>query len=894
VLKCALHSGAREGDLQPKRYISQPGCAKRSRIYDWVFPNYSSRLSQIFFSCACLLTLSVSAFAVETDLILSRPVRPWEFLSVTGMRAGIFGNESGTFEAWVYPLKLLRGFHLLLHLSGSVIPAQSLARTITVRPESSSVLYANDDFQIRETLIVPVHEAGAIVLLDTETSVPLEIEAVFERDFQLEWPAGLGGTDIDWDPILRAFSMADERKRFAALIGSPSAQLARQEYFNNYSSSRESSFLLGPTVKGKVTKLIVLAASLNGPQEAEQTFHRITQQYSDLWHDSVEYYRRYLNQTVSLELPDSRLQEAYDWARVSMLQGLVSNPYLGTGLVAGYRTSGSDERPGFAWFFGRDALWTSFALNAEGAFASTRTALDFLSHYQRADGKIPHEIAQTASLVPWFQDYPYAYASADATPLYIVAMGDYVRQSGDLSFASEKWNSLWKAYQFLKSTYGPHGLPQNLGFGHGWVEGGPLVPVESELYQSSLGAQALGALADLARLIGKEDLSHQLDGEFAHQKQLVNETFWSKENRFYAFALDKNGQRSDFGSVLATTAMWFDLLDPTNAEAMIDQLAGSEFQTDWGMRIISSSNPKYSPGGYHYGAVWPLFTGWAAVGEYRYHRTLPAYSNLLANALLTLDGSLGHVTEVLSGDYYEPLSTSSPHQVWSAAMVVSPLLRGMLGLESDPTARQLRFAPHLPAEWKSLAIHNLQVRNTRIDLDFKRTKDEITLVVQRIGPEDCTLDFSPSVSLRARILGAELNGRPLPKQVERNGEDQHVSVRFSLERGRNIVRIRLRKDFGIGISANLPLPGERSRGLRIISENWNSEVMILNVSGVPGQIYELSISNPEQIAEVEGAELIKHGSEISGIRIHMSVNDSSTYASAKIIFHFSKTCRLQR
>src|SRR3984885_8425815 len=72
-----------------------------------------------------------------------------------------------------------------------------------------------------------------------------------------------------------------------------------------------------------------------------------------------------------------------------------------------------------------------------------------------------------------------------------------------------------------------------------------------------------------------------------------------------------------------------------------------------------------SGGGYHYGSVWPLFTGWASVGEYRYHREFPAYSNLRANALLALDGSLGHVTEVLSGDYYQPLSTSSPHQIWS-------------------------------------------------------------------------------------------------------------------------------------------------------------------------------------------------------------------------------------
>src|SRR5258708_21676668 len=98
---------------------------------------------------------------------------------------------------------------------------------------------------------------------------------------------------------------------------------------------------------------------------------------------------------------------------------------------------------------------------------------------------------------------------------------------------------------------------------------------------------------------------------------------------------------------------------------MITQLADLDHQTDWGMRIISERSPKFSGGGYHYGSVWPLFTGSAAVGEYRFHRAFPAYSNLRSNALLALDGSLRHVTEVLSGSYYQSRSTSSPHPILS-------------------------------------------------------------------------------------------------------------------------------------------------------------------------------------------------------------------------------------
>jgi glycogen debranching enzyme len=801
----------------------------------------------------------------------------------------MFGNEAGNFEAWVYPLKILRDFHLVFHVDGRVLAANSLARTVFVQPESCSILYVGDTFQVRETFFVPLHEPGAVILIEVETAQPLEVEAVFQRDFQLEWPAAMGGTYLHWDPNLHAFALGEEQKKFAALAGSPTAALSGEEYATNYASSSQNSFLLGPTAKGKDTKVVVIAASVNGAKEAEDSYRRLSSTYLELRRTSSEYYKQYLNETVNVVLPDAQLQQAYDWARISMIQGMVNNPYLGTGLIAGYRTSGDTARPGFAWFFGRDALWTSFALNAEGDFADTRTALDFLSHYQRADGKVPHEISQSATFVPWFSDYPYPYASADATPLYIVAIDDYVRESGDVGFAQEKWDSLWKAYEFLKSTYGAQGLPQNLGFGHGWVEGGPLLPVETELYQSGLGAEALRALSNLAHLTGKDDLSQKLAQEFARQKQLVDQAFWSTEKKLYTYALDRNGQRMEVASVLATVPLWFGLLDEDHVQLMIDQLADSDHQTDWGMRIISSQNPMYNPGGYHFGSVWPLFTGWAAVGEYRYHRALPAYSNLRSNSLLALDGALGHVTEVLSGDYYQPLSTSSPHQIWSAAMVVSPLLRGLLGLESDAASHQLRFAPHVPAGWKSFEVHNIHLAGSTLDLEYYRTEDGITLEIRRTGSGDCAVEFSPALSPRAEVAGAEINGRPVSLRVERNSEDQHVIVRFPVHNGPSALHIRLRNDFGYNISSNLPSLGERSQGLRVLSESWGpkNESLTVKVSGIPGRLYNLTLWNSGQIASVEGATLIKEENGEKRIRVEMPGTDFSSYIHGKILIHFT-------
>jgi glycogen debranching enzyme len=829
---------------------------------------------------------SANAQQTAPSLELSRTIRSWEFLPVVGARAGIFGNEAGRFEAWVYPLKVFRDLHLTFHIGDEALPAESLARTLTVRPESASILYAGDSFRVRETLCVPIREAGAVILLEVETEQPLEIEAGFVGDFQLEWPAALGGTYLDFDPRQHAFVFGEETRKFAALFGSPTAENWHVAYQTNYSSSQENSVRLGVTPKGRDTKVLALAASVNGLADAAKMYQRLVSSYVGLMRDSADYYRKYLDDTVSLELPESDLQQAYDWARISTIQGLVDNPYLGSGLVAGYRTSGVSQRPGFAWFFGRDSFWTSFALNAEEDYSTSRTALDFISKFQRDDGKVPHEISQSASLVPWFKDYPYAYVSADATPLFIIAMNDYARRSGDLDFVREKWDNVWRAYQFLRSTCDSQGFAQNAGVGHGWVEGGPLLPVKSEYYQAGLGVEALHALSNLAGLLGKDDLSKQMAAEFEKQKTALDQAFWSPDADIYAFALKLDNQRSEEASVLATVPMWFGLADSAHARATITTLAGADQETDWGMRIISSQSKFYAGSGYHFGSVWPLFTGWASVGEYRYHRAFPAYFNLRANALLVNDGALGHFSEVLSGDYYDSFSTSSPHQIWSAAMVISPILRGMMGLETDAQQHQITLAPHLAADWTSFAVKNIRLGNVVVNLSYHKSANSIVLEATRNGSGECALEFSPALNPRAQIVGAEINGHTLRFTSENNPDDQHVTVHFPLSEGRSTVVIRVKNDFGVAFRNELPPLGSASRALRITDESWNAarDQLTLTLSGIAGREYELAVWNPEEIASVSGGTLEKSGK----LQVQIPTGLEGTYVAQKVIIHLTK------
>jgi glycogen debranching enzyme len=823
-------------------------------------------LAFILLACGAAVTFagqqSAQAGAARKKLEISRTARPWEFLAAIGKRAGLLGNESGKVEAWVYPLKILRDLRLTVLTEGREIPAETLVRTVIAHPESTTLVYTGDTFSIRETFFVPVDQPGAVIEIQVETEQPLEIEASFIRDFQLEWPASMGGTYISWSSELRGFVFGEDHQKFAALAGSPAAAEPRLEYETNYGGTHTSSMKLGMTSKGRDTRIILISGSVNGRTEAEKNYRLLTSDYQRLWRESAEFYEQYLQRTTSVELPDAELQRAYDWSRVSLIQGLVSNPTMGDGLIAGYRASGESYRPGFAWFFGRDSLWCGLALNSEGDFATTKTALEFIAKFQREDGKIPHEIAQGASFVDWFKGYPYAFASADATPLYIAAVDDYVTSSGDVAFAKANWEHIAKAYEFLRSTYDANGFPKNFGVGHGWIEGGPMLPIESEFYHSGLAVAAIRGLAHLSQLTGKETEAKSLTEVFEKEQKQLNEAFWSPEKKFFEFALDRDNKRVDEPTVLTAVPMWFGLTDEAKSQQTIAELAKPEHETDWGMRIISNRAPKYSGGGYHYGSVWPLFTGWASVAEYRYHRPQPAYDNLRANALLALDGSPGHVTEVLSGDYYQPLSTSSPHQIWSAAMVISPMLRGMFGLQFDAQARALTFAPHIPGNWKDFAVHHISAGNDFLDLDFSRTADSITVTADRQGGADLTLDFRPAVSPRTEVLGATLNGRRVPFHLESHDSDQHVIVDTRLASGRNTLKILLRNDFAVTYEASLPALASASQGLRIVSETWSDarDVLTLQTIGLAGHTYELAVWGKEQIRSIDGARLAADGS----------------------------------
>ena len=97
----------------------------------------------------------------------------------------------------------------------------------------------------------------------------------------------------------------------------------------------------------------------------------------------------------------------------------------------------------------------------------------------------------------------------------------------------------------------------------------------------------------------------------------------------------------------------------------------------------------------------------------------------MQNLDLTYAQDLGAVTELLSGELFQPFGRSSSHQTWSSAMVLSPALRGMFGIGWDAAHNRLNLDPHLPASWNQATLHNVPLGGRRVELEYRRVGKSI-------------------------------------------------------------------------------------------------------------------------------------------------------------------------
>ncbi len=765
------------------------------------------------------LTSIPAIHPVAEGLSIRRRVQAGQPFTVAGPRGVLLGQQEGTFEAWILPVKLLSHFAIRAEVEGYSVPIDlnADAAEIDVHPDHTTITYSHIAFTVRQTMFAPEATAdgtGAVVLFEIDGIRPMDLTFSFTPEMRPMWTLPTPGTpSAEWLADQGSYILHTDSDSLTAAVTIPGAQpgimapyqekpqvhpLELKLHFDPKRDANRTFPLLmavGQTVESATTAALeAKLAELNASLPKIYAAH--TAQYAKWQHD-----------LTSISTPDTAFNDAFTWAEISIEQlRAFSHPAGETGLVAGYFSSGDSARPGFGWYFGRDTLYTLYAVNGMGDFALTRDALEFLMKRQRADGKMMHEYSQTAAFVDW-KSLPYEYAAADATPLFLTAMLDYIQASGDVDFLRKHRANVESAWNF-ETTHDSDGdgIYDNAQ-GTGWVESWPGGMPKQEVYLALLDQQASAAMSKLSALLGDDATSKSTAARAASLAGKIESEYFQPASNKYAFSHNPDGSLDHTRTIYPAIAWWnSDGAPLKNPEASLREWDSHIFSTDWGARDVAEDDPVYDPISYHQGSVWPLFTGWASLADYRSGRPLSGYAHLMQNADQTYSQDLGGVTELLSGAFFIPFGRSTSHQLWSSSMVITPALRGLFGIRTDAGANTVYLDPHLPADWPAATIKQLHV-----------------------GDSICTLTFTrEGMHLKAHL---ETNfGKPvLLKSALKTAQTTADTLTFSLPA------------VEVAISHGLPSQGSRTAQIKVLSQAENAHSMTLELEGIAGNVAELGI-----------------------------------------------------
>lgn len=809
----------------------------------------------------------IPAFKIEpNDIALSRRAQPGTYFDKVGRKFAVLGYESGSFEAWAYPLKILRNFELSFFIGTSTEPirARDIVRYITASPEATTLTYTYQSFTVKAIYVTPIREPGAFVLLDVNTTEPLTIVCSFLPVLQPMWPAGIGGQAAYWRDDIKAYQISEPTHMNTGFVGSPAASgisYTPAHMLSDVPNQFKIEIKNPAEVVGKYVP-IILAGGKGNRDSLTSIYKHLMENPEKYYHENREYYHDLRVKTMEVETPVKELNLALEWAKVAYDNLMVENPDLGYGMVAGLGTSGTGGRPGFGWFFGGDAYINSFSLDSYGAFQTVRDALAFTQKWQRDDGKMPHELSQGAGYINWFKDYPYAYIHGDTSPFYICSMYDYYKMSGDVEFVKKSWSSIQRAYAWsLATDENGDGLMDNKKAGLGALEYGPLIDTQSDIYTGAIWLRAIQSMEALAKAVGDHGAEQKAAEYFRKASKTFNDKFWDEKNQQYAYAFTAKGEHVDIVSPWSAVGLQWELGDPERSRKSLLKLNSAELTTDWGIRSISNKSEYYEALNYNYGAVWPFLTSWVATAQYKHGFSLQGYNSLMASVRHTFDNALGFVTEVFSGSENIWPQEAVAHQGFCTAGVVMPFVRGMLGLEADAASRIIYFSPQLPADWEAMKIRNYRVGNDYFTFEFTDSGFRRTWKITSENKSPYTLKFAQRISSGTKVTSVSAR----TGAAEKSGSVENAEARLETVLGKETI-VEMEYDGGVELLAPdvRTKTGDVNKGLKIVSTDWTNNRLRVLIEGVSGEEYFLGIRNAKKVRSVTGGTF-------SGNEIHIQI-----------------------
>jgi glycogen debranching enzyme len=401
--------------------------------------------------------------------------------------------------------------------------------------------------------------------------------------------------------------------------------------------------------------------------------------------------------------------------------------------------------PWFMTLFGRDSLLTGWmTLIADHTLA--QGVLETLARFQGDDvddrteeepGKILHEIRLATASGPSLEDGEVYYGSIDATPLFVMLLGELRGWDPRNELVDELLPHADRALAWIEQfgdrdgdgyveyeRRSPDGLV-NQGWKDSWdairhadgsLAKAPIALCEVQGYVYA----AYMARAHIAEEAGDHATRDAYRERARELRRRFNEDFWVDELGTFAHGLDADKRPIAVVASNPGHCLWTGIVDDDRAPSVADRLLGDELFSGWGVRTLGSSTAAYNPVSYHNGSVWPHDNAIAAAGLARYGFFEHAH-RIIGAQLDVATANQGRLPELFAGFARDEVRVPAAYpascspQAWAAA---SPLLWLRTLLRLDPWARskQLSVKPALPGFINELHVDGVLLDGKQLSI----------------------------------------------------------------------------------------------------------------------------------------------------------------------------------
>jgi glycogen debranching enzyme len=469
---------------------------------------------------------------------------------------------------------------------------------------------------------------------------------------------------------------------------------------------------------GKTSEVALVAAgSSTSSEDCLNEYRSIRNNYRSLLEYTENHFKMVSSSTLQIgsgakpEPTIAKLIKAFEKAKTSMEYLKAEYDGLGAGVCAGL--------PRFPNYWARDTGWSLRGYLSLGDYDFVFAIIEnFLRHQAKRTstvamkGELPMIISGKAFL------HNTTFGSADSTFLFPWAIREYVLATGDIQYLQKRWKSIIDLvnWGFLKDA-DRDGLVE-----HAFTGVAEKLPIQDSTWMDHIdrrkSANDIQALfyeslkigGDLAEIVGDSCNRERWIRSSQQLQNKIDLEYWDAGNIFYYDTIRRDGSKDSSirpnALVLLLTGA---VRDRDRAEAVLRRIEKNDITTAWGVRTLSSIDPKYHPSLYHDGAVWPLVTGWCAASEIKFGRKEQAlyYIGSMAERILFENGMFA---ETYRGDRPEPFN-SCILQAWSVGMYIYSIREMMIGMKLNMIDNIIQFEPQIPES----------LRNNTMPISFEHT-----------------------------------------------------------------------------------------------------------------------------------------------------------------------------